>query len=67
MTVLLATTFALALWVVGWGIGVRGFAGMRGVSLIVLLGTAWRLLRPYLPGYSDNPDDPDAGGRWNAR
>jgi hypothetical protein len=67
MTVLLATTFALALWVVAWGIGIKGFDGLMGVILIVLLATAWTFLRPYLPGNRDNPDDPGAGGNWNAR
>ena len=67
MTILLTATFALALWVIGWAVGVKGFDGMMGVILIVLIATAYTFIRPYLPGNRENPDDPDSGGRWHPR
>ncbi len=50
MGLVLATTLGFALWIVLWAIGIQGFDAFMVTTLIIVLGAAGRLLRPYLPG-----------------
>ena len=55
MGVFLATTFAMALWVVMWALDVKAFDGFMLFLLIVLGAAIARIVGPYLPG--NRPDD----------
>ena len=67
MTILLAITFGLVFWLVAWAVGIKGFDALMVTMAIVLGACTWHVLRPYLPGNRENPDDPGPGGNWNAR
>ena len=67
MVILLSIIFSLALWVIAWAVGVKGFDAMMVVLAIVLGACAWTIIRPFLPGYREDPEDPGAGGRWLAK
>jgi hypothetical protein len=50
MTVVLATTFAMVLWIVMWATGSKAFdAAMLAVGIVVLVVTG-RIVARYLPG-----------------
>jgi hypothetical protein len=50
MGLLLATTFALVLWIVLWATGTKGFDAFMLASAIVLVAATGRIVARYLPG-----------------
>jgi hypothetical protein len=50
MGLVLTTTFALALWIVLWAIGVKAFDAFLITAVVIVLGATGRILAPYLPG-----------------
>jgi hypothetical protein len=50
MGLALATTFALAIWIVLWAIGAKGFDAFMISVVIILVGATVRMLSPYVPG-----------------
>jgi hypothetical protein len=50
MGLALATTFALAVWIVLWAIGAKGFDAFMISIVIIVIGATVRLLSPYMPG-----------------
>ena len=50
MGVFLATTVAMALWVVLWSLNVKAMDGFMLFLLIVLGAAIARIVGPYLPG-----------------
>lgn len=50
MGLVLVTTLGLILWIVLWAIGAKAIDGFLVTTVVVLLGSAGRLLRPHLPG-----------------
>lgn len=49
MGLALATTFALALWIVLWAVGWKSIDAFMIATVIITLGATVRLLAPYLP------------------
>jgi multisubunit Na+/H+ antiporter MnhE subunit len=50
MTIVLATTFAMVLWIVLWATGTKAFdAAMLAVGIVVVVATG-RIMARYLPG-----------------
>jgi hypothetical protein len=60
MGVALSIAFALCLWVLMWGLGVKALDGILVTVAIALTASALRLIAPHLPG---NRPDPDARDR----
>ncbi len=50
MGLVLATTFAMIVWVVMWSIGVKAIDGFLVATVIITLAATVRILKPYLPG-----------------
>ncbi len=50
MGLVLATTFALIVWIVLWSIGANALDGFLVTIVIITLAATGRILRPYLPG-----------------
>lgn len=50
MTILLATIFGLALWIILWAINVKAFDAFMITMLIVLLAVTYTAFAKYLPG-----------------
>ena len=50
MGLVLGTTFAFILWVVGWALGFKSFDAFIVAMTIITLGATGRILKPYLPG-----------------
>ena len=50
MSVILATTFGLILWLVLWALGVKAFDAFMLTVLIALVAATVRMIAPYLPG-----------------
>jgi hypothetical protein len=50
MGLVLATTFAMILWIVLWAIGMKSFDGFTIALILILLAATGRILKPYLPG-----------------
>ena len=50
MGLVLATTFAMLLWIVLWAIGVKSIDGFLAAITIITLAATVRILKPYLPG-----------------
>ena len=52
MGLVLTVTFAMALWIVFWALGAKGFDGFMLTALVVLLGAAGKIVASHLPGSS---------------
>ena len=50
MGLVLTVTGGLAVWIVFWALGAKGFDAFMITALVILLGAAARMLVPYLPG-----------------
>ena len=50
MGLVLATTFAMIVWIVMWSIGANAIDGFMVAIVIILLAATFRVLKPYLPG-----------------
>jgi hypothetical protein len=50
MGLVLVTTFGLVIWVVGWALGFKAMDAFIFTTVVILLGSAGRMLAPYLPG-----------------
>ena len=50
MGLVLATTFAMIVWIVMWSIGAKAIDGFLVATTIILLAATVRVLKPYLPG-----------------
>lgn len=50
MGLVLATTFAMIVWIVMWSIGAKAIDGFLVATVIILLAATGRILQPYLPG-----------------
>lgn len=50
MGFVLATTFALALWIVLWATGQKALVAFLIPTVIIMLGATAKILAPYLPG-----------------
>jgi hypothetical protein len=50
MGLVLATTFAMIVWIVMWSIGAKSLDGFLVATIIILLASTVRILKPYLPG-----------------
>jgi hypothetical protein len=50
MGLVLATTFALIIWIVLWAIGLKSLDGFLVATVIIILAATVRILQPYLPG-----------------
>jgi len=50
MGLLLATVFALSLWIVGWAIGGKATDWFLLSMAIVIVAATVRIVLPYLPG-----------------
>jgi hypothetical protein len=50
MGLVLTVTAGLAVWIVVWALGAKGFDAFMITALVIVLGAAARLLAPYLPG-----------------
>jgi len=67
MVILLAGLAGLVFWIVAWSVGIGGFDALMVTMLIVLIACGWHVIRPYLPGYREDPDDPTSGRSWTPR
>jgi hypothetical protein len=67
MVILLAIVAGLVWWVAAWGLGVKSFDALMLTMLIALVAVGWHMIRPFLPGYRENPDDPGSGRSWIGR
>ena len=50
MGLVLATTFAMIVWIVMWSIGAKAIDGFLVATVIILLAATVRILKPFLPG-----------------
>jgi hypothetical protein len=50
MGLVLATTFAMLVWIVLWAIGAKALDGFLVAMVIITLAATVRILKPYLPG-----------------
>ena len=50
MGVILATTFGLCLWIIGWSLGAKAFDAFLLTVAIVVAAASVRIFAPYLPG-----------------
>jgi len=50
MGLVLATTLGLVVWIVLWAIGQKAIDAFLITTVVILLGSAGRMLAPYLPG-----------------
>ncbi|MDX6720843.1 MAG: hypothetical protein QOJ63_3097 [Solirubrobacteraceae bacterium] len=50
MGLVLATTFALIVWIVLWAMGAKSFDAFLVSTVIITLAATGRILKPYLPG-----------------
>jgi hypothetical protein len=50
MGLVITVTGALALWIVLWALGAKGFDAFLLAGAIILVGAAMRILTGYLPG-----------------
>jgi hypothetical protein len=50
MGLVLATTFALVVWIVLWATGAKSIDGFLVATVIITLAATVRILKPYLPG-----------------
>jgi hypothetical protein len=50
MGLVIAATFALALWIVLWALGISGLDAFLLALLVMLLGAAGRVAMRHLPG-----------------
>jgi hypothetical protein len=67
MAILLGAVAGLVVLVIGWALGLKGF-DMLLVTLLILLGAVgYHMVRPFLPGNREDPEDPRAGGSWTPR
>ena len=57
MGLLLTLIAGLAIWIVLWAIGVKGFDAFMIPVLLVLVAIVVRLISPYLPGNRARDDD----------
>ena len=48
MSVLVALTVGLVLWIVGWALGVKPFDAFLVTLALVLAAAAWRIVSPYV-------------------
>ena len=55
MGLLIATVFALTLWIVGWAVGGKAFDWFLLSAAIVVVAATVRVVMPYLPGRT--PDE----------
>jgi hypothetical protein len=51
MGLVIAATFAFALWIVLWAVGISGLDAFLLALLVVLLGAAGRVVIGHLPGH----------------
>lgn len=49
MGLVLATTFALIVWIVLWALGAKSLDAFLVSTIIIMLGATGRILKPYLP------------------
>lgn len=49
MGLVLATTFALIVWIVLWALGAKSLDAFLVSTIIIMLGATGRILQPYLP------------------
>jgi hypothetical protein len=52
MGLVVTTTAGLALWIVLWALGAKGFDAFLLTTAIILVGAAGKILSRYLPGRS---------------
>ena len=57
MLIVLSTAVAMVLWVVAWGLGVKGFDAFLVALMIVLIASTMQLILPFLPGHRKAADD----------
>ena len=50
MGLVLATTFAMLVWIVLWAMGAKALDGFLVAMVIITLAATVRILKPYLPG-----------------
>jgi hypothetical protein len=50
MGLVLATTFALVVWIVLWAMGAKSLDAFLVSTVIITLAATGRILKPYLPG-----------------
>ena len=50
MGLVLATAFALIVWIVLWAIGAKSLDAFLVSTVIITLAATGRILKPYLPG-----------------
>jgi hypothetical protein len=50
MGLVLATAFALIVWIVLWAMGAKSLDAFLVSTVIITLAATGRILRPYLPG-----------------
>ncbi|MEY2515643.1 MAG: hypothetical protein QOJ89_3001 [bacterium] len=50
MGLVLATAFAMIVWIVLWSIGAKAIDGFLVATVIILLAATVRVLKPFLPG-----------------
>jgi len=50
MGLVLATTAAMLVWIIMWSIGAKAIDGFLVATVIILLASTVRVLKPYLPG-----------------
>jgi hypothetical protein len=50
MGLVLATTFAMLIWIVLWAMGAKALDGFLVAIVIITLAATVRILKPYLPG-----------------
>ena len=67
MPILLAVTAGLVVWVISWALDIKGFDGLMLAMLIALIGCAYYVVRPFLPGNREDPTEPRSGASWTPR
>jgi|tagenome__1003787_1003787.scaffolds.fasta_scaffold20742928_2 hypothetical protein len=58
MLLVLATAAAMVIWIVLWGLGIKGFDGFMVALLLVLMASTVYMVLPYLPGNRKGKDEP---------
>jgi hypothetical protein len=50
MSLVLAATFGLIVWIVLWALGAKSFDAFMIATVIILIGATLKILTGYLPG-----------------
>ena len=60
MGALLAVTFGLSIWVIGWALGVKSFDAFMVTILIAVIVATVHIVRPVVHRFTGREPEPDA-------